>query len=179
MKWITTPIPALTSASVVATCVCRTHVPSAVCTVRPSTLFSRSTTDVASRSANPYCSATAPGIASFWWARSAWRSRASNHPWIVASRSGGTSSGASRSIGSRGPVWEPGATAASDAASIRSIPAPLARAGTGPTHTSTGTGSSTKRCARATPSWPIVPAESTCSTITAPSATACSRCWSR
>ena len=73
----------------------------------------------------------------------------------------------------------PGATAASDAASISSIPAPLARAGTGPTHTSTGTGSSTRRCARATPSWPIVPAESTCSTITARSATACSRCWSR
>ena len=167
MKWITTPIPALTSASVVATFVCRTHGPSAVCTVVPSTLFSRSTTDVASRSANPYCSATAPGIASFWWARSAWRSRASNHPWIVASRSGGTSSGASRSIGSRGPVWEPGATAASDAASIRSIPAPLARAGTGPTHYEHGHRQLDQTLRQGDAVLADRPAESTCNTITA------------
>src|SRR6185436_18078552 len=98
-------------------------------------------------------------------------------PWIVASRSAGGASGCSRSIGSRGPVCEPGATEASEAASINSIPPPLARAGTVPTHTSTGTGRSTSCWPSATASRPIVPALSSCNTTTARSATAWSR-WS-
>ena len=173
MNRISTPIPALTSASVVATCVCSTHGPSAVWTVIPSALFSSSTTDDASRSANPYCSAWAPGIASFWCDRSA-TAIAGVEPTLdrrvqigrhVVGLAAGRSGPAARSASRARP---PPATQHPSEASPRRSPAP----GTGPTHTSTGTGSSTRRCARATPSRPIVPAESTCNTITARSATA-------
>ena len=117
MKAIDTPTPCCTSASVVATFVCSTHGPAAVCTVWPSTSFSRSTTEVAPNSANPYCTAWAPVIASFWCDRSTpVRSRAASHDEIVASTSVGKSFGWSRSTGSSGPVCEPGLTAASDAA---------------------------------------------------------------
>ena len=64
MNRIDTPTPFETSASVVATLVCNSQGPSAVWTVCPSTWFSRSITEVAPSSANPYCTASAPGIAS-------------------------------------------------------------------------------------------------------------------
>ena len=53
---------------------------------------------------------------------------------------------------------------------MRRRPAPLARAGAGPTQAITGTLRSTTRCASATPSWSSVPAVSICRTTTAPSA---------
>src|SRR5919204_163107 len=84
-------------------------------------------------------------------------------------------SGCSTSTGRSGPVCEPGATPATDDASISSRPAPLALAGAGPTQVRTGTSRLATRSARATPSRPSAPGVSSWSTITAPARSASAR----
>src|SRR6266480_4433124 len=165
---IVTPLPASASASVDAMCVCRTTGPVGMGTVVPSMPFNSARTEGYAASAKPSSTACCASSASSSCVRSTVRPRACSQPSIWASRPGTGASGCRRSTGSRGPVCVRGATDENEDASMRSIAAPLARAGTGPTHTITGTGILAMRSASPTAACPMPPALSTSSTTVAP-----------